>query len=497
MITAVILSIISRHLFKGLTRKMSFPVSFAIVWYLYYRAFVVSPVKLRCQRTFFNIQVIEKAQLATTKFHPTPWGFNRHSQTILLYSLSHMELWWQNPLRYIKELVPSPGPCSAQPIYWVDVEPTSSGESQAMVDVSRGEEVFVDSRSGVESTDDSDTGSASVEADPEYMNEPILLFIHGLGNDRDHIALQRYSRAAREAGWRVVIWEYVCQSVTDIDGITAVINHLATKFPASPICAIAWSLGCLYLMKYLTTVGKDTPLVCAVSISGCLSLRLAGEGTRDNENMAYWHILGSATKTALRRWMASVTHITDALRLKLQKAIDSESDPLRLYDYFQFYAGPNAERIDAPFEYLGPPTKAHYDSLIKDIHKVGVTTLLIHSSDDPMVHNGIYNVTEMARASKYIISVNTNRGGHIGYWIDKNYANRGFTTQAVEALTHFSFEQLNLHRIEINIRPENASSRRVAEKAGYVFEGERPRYLHIGGSWRDHLVFVKENPLIK
>jgi len=89
------------------------------------------------------------------------------------------------------------------------------------------------------------------------------------------------------------------------------------------------------------------------------------------------------------------------------------------------------------------------------------------------------------------------RGGHIGYWIDKNYANRGFTTQAVEALTNFAFEQLSLHRIEINIRPENASSRRVAEKAGYVFEGERPRYLHIGGSWRDHLVFVKENPLIK
>ena len=89
------------------------------------------------------------------------------------------------------------------------------------------------------------------------------------------------------------------------------------------------------------------------------------------------------------------------------------------------------------------------------------------------------------------------RGGHIGYWIDKNYANRGFTTQAVSALTEYSFSALHLHRIEINIRPENAASRRVAEKAGYIFEGERPRYLHIGGTWRDHVVFVKENPSIK
>ncbi len=89
------------------------------------------------------------------------------------------------------------------------------------------------------------------------------------------------------------------------------------------------------------------------------------------------------------------------------------------------------------------------------------------------------------------------RGGHIGYWVDKNYANRGFTTQAVSALTQYAFDVLQLHRIEINLRPENAASRKVAEKAGYIFEGERPRYLHISGNWRDHITFVKENPTIK
>ena len=88
------------------------------------------------------------------------------------------------------------------------------------------------------------------------------------------------------------------------------------------------------------------------------------------------------------------------------------------------------------------------------------------------------------------------RGGHIGYWIDQDFANRGFTTQAVEILTRFGFDQLGLHRIEINIRPENAPSCRVAEKAGYLLEGARPRYLHIDGQWRDHICYVKENPAI-
>lgn len=89
------------------------------------------------------------------------------------------------------------------------------------------------------------------------------------------------------------------------------------------------------------------------------------------------------------------------------------------------------------------------------------------------------------------------RGGHIGYWIDRNYINKGYTTQAVELVTEFAFTSLMLHRIEINLRPENAASRRVAEKAGYIFEGERSRYLHIDGDWQDHICFVKENRSIK
>ncbi len=89
------------------------------------------------------------------------------------------------------------------------------------------------------------------------------------------------------------------------------------------------------------------------------------------------------------------------------------------------------------------------------------------------------------------------RGGHIGYWIDKNYAGRGFTTEAVNMVTSFAFDALGLHRIEINIRPENAPSIRVAEKAGYRFEGDRIEFLHIAGGWRDHKSFVKINELIK
>ena len=89
------------------------------------------------------------------------------------------------------------------------------------------------------------------------------------------------------------------------------------------------------------------------------------------------------------------------------------------------------------------------------------------------------------------------RGAHIGYWIDSRFANRGLTTSAVNLLTEYAFTDLNLHRIEINVRPENSASIRVAEKCGYTLESVRPRFLHIDGQWRDHNSFVKENSRIR
>jgi len=89
------------------------------------------------------------------------------------------------------------------------------------------------------------------------------------------------------------------------------------------------------------------------------------------------------------------------------------------------------------------------------------------------------------------------RGAHIGYWIDSRFANKGITTRSVNLVTQYAFEGLALHRIEINLRPENLASKKVAEKCGYTFEGLRPRFLHIDGKWRDHLSFYKENPAIQ
>jgi ribosomal-protein-alanine N-acetyltransferase len=80
--------------------------------------------------------------------------------------------------------------------------------------------------------------------------------------------------------------------------------------------------------------------------------------------------------------------------------------------------------------------------------------------------------------------------GQIGYWLDQRFAGRGIIPTAVALAVDYCFDVVGLHRIEIAIRPENEKSLRVVAKLGLRLEGLRPRYLHIDGDWRDHLVFA-------
>lgn len=78
----------------------------------------------------------------------------------------------------------------------------------------------------------------------------------------------------------------------------------------------------------------------------------------------------------------------------------------------------------------------------------------------------------------------------LGYWVDKDQAGRGIAPTAVALVTDYCFGPLGLHRMEINIRPENGPSLRVVEKLGFRDEGYRLRFLHINGDWADHRTFA-------
>lgn len=74
----------------------------------------------------------------------------------------------------------------------------------------------------------------------------------------------------------------------------------------------------------------------------------------------------------------------------------------------------------------------------------------------------------------------------LGYAIGVDYARQGYMTEALPLALRYAFEDLGLHRVEANIRPENVASIALVQRAGFRMEGCSLRFLQVNGCWRDH-----------
>ena len=78
------------------------------------------------------------------------------------------------------------------------------------------------------------------------------------------------------------------------------------------------------------------------------------------------------------------------------------------------------------------------------------------------------------------------KSAYVGYQIGAPFARQGYMTEALDLALRFAFGGLKLHRVEANIQPGNRPSLALVRRAGFRREGFSPRYLKIGGRWRDH-----------
>jgi len=99
---------------------------------------------------------------------------------------------------------------------------------------------------------------------------------------------------------------------------------------------------------------------------------------------------------------------------------------------------------------------------------------------------GAFNLNEISRGLTWEADAN--------WWVDARLCGRGLATLGVRALLRFAFDDLpaglGLQRVTCSIMPENAASRRVAEKAGFCVQEGVCTHLHLGQRWVRHEVFV-------
>ena len=82
------------------------------------------------------------------------------------------------------------------------------------------------------------------------------------------------------------------------------------------------------------------------------------------------------------------------------------------------------------------------------------------------------------------------QAGTLGYWIGAPFARKGYMREAILAVVHHAFAQLDLSRVEAACLPENTASRGVLEKCGFKYEGVAQSYLQINGRWRNHVLYA-------
>lgn len=124
-----------------------------------------------------------------------------------------------------------------------------------------------------------------------------------------------------------------------------------------------------------------------------------------------------------------------------------------------------------------PVDDERFNAYLADARRPDFEALLACRQEDNAIL-GFFNLSQITRGRL--------QSAYLGYAAGKPYAGRGYMRQGIELVLRHAFLVLRLHRVEANIQPGNQASISLARGAGFRHEGFSPRYLKIGGRWRDH-----------
>jgi len=76
-----------------------------------------------------------------------------------------------------------------------------------------------------------------------------------------------------------------------------------------------------------------------------------------------------------------------------------------------------------------------------------------------------------------------------GYELNPTYWRQGITSEAMSAVLTYGFTELDLHRIEADVAPDNTRSKNLLLKLGFTFEGNLRQRYFFRGQYEDEYYF--------
>jgi ribosomal-protein-alanine N-acetyltransferase len=159
--------------------------------------------------------------------------------------------------------------------------------------------------------------------------------------------------------------------------------------------------------------------------------------------------------------------------------------PPRLSDAGAFHAAVRASTALHRGWTSAPGTPARYAKFVQRYatrHKnpTHAGFLVFRRGDNALV--GVYNFSEIVRGAF--------QSAYLGYFGFVPLAGKGLMGEGLAAALDIAFGKLKLHRVEVNIQPNNTRSLALAARLGFTREGYSRRYVKISGRWRDHVRFA-------
>jgi [ribosomal protein S5]-alanine N-acetyltransferase len=122
-------------------------------------------------------------------------------------------------------------------------------------------------------------------------------------------------------------------------------------------------------------------------------------------------------------------------------------------------------------------TPEGFRALVRRSRDLDVETLLVCRREDGAIA-GVFDLSQIYRGSF--------DSAYLGYYAFVPFDGRGYMREGLDLTVRHAFGAMKLHRLQANIQPANQRSIALATAGGLRREGFAPRYLKIGGSWRDH-----------
>lgn len=128
---------------------------------------------------------------------------------------------------------------------------------------------------------------------------------------------------------------------------------------------------------------------------------------------------------------------------------------------------------------------------IKEVSDVQtfIESSLIQFSSNSGVACGIWYQDEFAGVISLMDTSWSNKSTSIGYWLGSKFEGKGVMTKSCKKMIDYAFNELGLHRVEIQCATENKKSRSIPERLGFCEEGKIRESEFLYDHYVTHVVY--------